>query len=80
MIDQSVTERKRPRRVTIARAEKLLVGRDEAAEMLSISGRALDYLVAKKQLSARRIGTRVLIPLSDLRKFSGIDHPGRLAG
>jgi excisionase family DNA binding protein len=80
MMDQPITERKRPGRVPIAPEEKLLVGRDEAADMLSISRRALDYLVAKKQLSVRRIGARVLIPLSDLRKFSGIDHPERLAG
>ena len=48
--------------------------------MLSISCRALDYLVANKQLSTRRIGSRVLIPASDLRKFSRSDHPERLAG
>jgi excisionase family DNA binding protein len=50
--------------------------RDEAAEMLSISRRALDYLVANKQISIRRIGTRVLIPLSDLRKILR-DRPSR---
>ncbi len=40
---ETVTEKKRPVRATIALEEKLLVGRDEAAEMLSISRRALDY-------------------------------------
>jgi hypothetical protein len=40
--------------------------------------RALDYLVANKQLVIRRIGTRVLIPVSELRKFSRADHPERL--
>jgi len=60
--------------------EKLLVGREEAAEMLSISRRALDYLVANKQLITRRIGARVLIPVSDLRRFSRMSHPERLAG
>lgn len=80
MAEVNVTERKQPGRVTIAPEEKLLVGRDEAAKMLSISQRALDYLVANKQLTVRRIGTRVLIPLSDLRRFSRGDHPSRLVG
>ncbi len=48
--------------------------------MLSISRRALDYLVANKQLAARRIGARVLIPVFDLRRFSRTNHPERLAG
>jgi excisionase family DNA binding protein len=76
----NVTERKRPTRVTITQDEKLLVGREEAAEMLSISSRALDYLVANKQIIIRRIGTRVLIPVSELRRFSRSDHPTRVAG
>ncbi|HUD23270.1 MAG TPA: hypothetical protein VMQ60_10555 [Acidobacteriaceae bacterium] len=76
----NVTERKPPGRATLSPDEKLLVGRVEAAGMLSISCRALDYLVANKQLLIRRIGTRVLIPLSDLRRFSRSDHPERLVG
>ena len=80
MADEIVTEKKRPGRVTIAPEEKFLVGRVEAADMLSISRRALDYLVANKQLTARRIGARVLISVADLRRFSRADHPERLAG
>jgi len=80
MAETNVNERKRPGRVTIAPEEKLLVGRTEAAGMLSISCRALDYLVANKQLLIRRIGTRVLIPVSELRRFSRSDHPERLVG
>ena len=76
----NVTERKPPGRATLSTDEKLLVGRVEAAGMLSISCRALDYLVANKELTARRIGTRVLIAVSDLRRFSRGDHPERLAG
>ena len=64
-----------------ARSEnKLLVGRQEAAALLSISQRALDYLVANKHLQVRRIGTRVLIPRSELHRFVRGDHPERLAG
>jgi hypothetical protein len=74
-----LTTRKKPVR-SVAPEDRLLVGREEAAGMLSISCRALDYLVANKQLSTRRIGSRVLIPTSDLRKFSRSDHPERLAG
>jgi len=73
-------QRKRQGRVTMAPEEKLLVGREEAAEMLSISRRSLDYLLAQKQLTFRRIGSRVLIPVSDLKRFSRADHPQRLAG
>jgi len=73
-------ERKHPARVIIPTQNKLLVGRIEAAAMLSISRRALDYLVANKQLMSRRIGTRVLIPLDELKRFSSADHPERLAG
>ena len=79
-MESQVLQRKRPGRVTMAPEEKLLVGREEAAEMLSISRRSLDYLLAQKQLTFRRIGSRVLIPVSDLRRFSRADHPQRLAG
>lgn len=80
MAEIDATERKKPGRATMASDDKLLVGREEAAEMLSISCRALDYLVANKQLLARRIGTRVLIPVTELRRFSRNDHPDRLVG
>ena len=59
---------------------KLLVGREEAAAMLSISVRGVDYLIAAKRLPTRRIGTRVLIPIDDVRRFAGSDHPERMAG
>jgi excisionase family DNA binding protein len=76
----NVTERKGPGRAAVVHENKILVGRHEAAEMLSISCRALDYLVAHKELSVRRIGSRVLIPVSDLQRFSQSDHPERLVG
>ena len=79
-MESQILQRKRPGRVTMAPEEKLLVGREEAAEMLSISRRSLDYLLAQKQLTFRRIGSRVLIPVSDLKRFSRADHPQRLAG
>lgn len=60
--------------------DKLLLSRQEAAARLSISQRSLDYLVATKALSVRRIGSRVLVALQDLQRFAGADHPGKLAG
>jgi excisionase family DNA binding protein len=70
--------RKPPRRTTVAPEDKLLVSREEAAQLLSISQRALDYLVASKRLPTRRIGGRVLIPVADLRKYARSDHPERI--
>jgi hypothetical protein len=80
MSEINVSERKQPQRAAISADEKLLVGRHEAAEMLSISRRALDYLVASNQLAVRHIGARVLIQVADLKRFSRADHPARLAG
>jgi len=71
---------KHPGRATIPSEDKLLVGRIEATAMLSISPRALDYLVANKQLRSRRIGARVLIPRDELKRFSRADHPESLVG
>ena len=76
---QSFNPGKKPVR-SVPAEEKLLVGREEAASRLSISCRALDYLVANKRLMTRRIGARVLIPTSELRRFSRGDHPERVAG
>lgn len=67
--------KKPPVRATITPNAKLLVSRDEAAQMLSISQRALDYLIANRRLPTKRIGGRVLIPVADLRKYARGDHP-----
>jgi excisionase family DNA binding protein len=72
-------DRKRPpQRTAVAPEHKLLVSREEAAQLLSISQRALDYLVAAKRLPVRRIGGRVLLPVADLRKYARSDHPERI--
>ena len=70
--------KKAPTRVTVAPDAKLLVSREEAAQLLSISQRALDYLIANRRLPTKRIGARVLIPVSDLRKYARGDHPERI--
>jgi hypothetical protein len=80
MTDADSLAKNGPGKITSAPWEKLLAGRDEAAKMLSISCRALDYLVANRQISARRIGARMSIPVAELTSFSRADHPSRLVG
>ena len=70
--------KKPPARVTVAAENKILASREEAAQMLSISQRALDYLVATRRLPTRRIGGRVLVPVSELRRYARSDHPERI--
>jgi excisionase family DNA binding protein len=71
--------RKAPASVTVAPKDKLLVSQDEAAQLLSISRRSVEYLVASRRLSIRRIGTRALIPIEDVRRFARADHPEHMA-
>jgi excisionase family DNA binding protein len=54
--------------------EKLLYTKREAAQMLSISVRSLDYLIFSRQLPARRIGRRVLIHRDAIEQFARLDH------
>jgi excisionase family DNA binding protein len=79
MQEEIMIPKKPPMREKVPNNQRLLVGRREAADLLSISARALDYLVANHQLNTRRIGARVLIPISELQRFARADHPGRLA-
>jgi hypothetical protein len=59
---------------------KVLVSRKMAAEMLTISIRKVDYMIADGRLLTRRIDNRVLIPIEEIRKFARFDHPRRKAG
>jgi excisionase family DNA binding protein len=54
---------------------RMLYSRKEASRQLSLSLRAVDSLIARKALKTRRIGKRVLIPHSELVRFSRQDHP-----
>jgi excisionase family DNA binding protein len=72
-------KRKSPRKERISPDTKLLVGREEAAEILSLSIRSIDYLLASKELPFRKIGTRTMIPLSALHAFARMHHPERIA-
>jgi hypothetical protein len=71
--------KKPPSRATDSPNQKLLVSRHEAALRLSISERAIDYLIANKQIATRRIGSRVLIAVTELQRFSRSDHPESVA-
>lgn len=72
--------RKPPARANVPLEGKVLVSRREAAAMLSISIRGVDYMIADGRLSTRRIANRVLIPTEEIRKFVQSDHPKRFAG
>jgi excisionase family DNA binding protein len=51
-----------------------LYSRKEAARLLSISVRSLDYLIAAKEIDTRRIGKKVLIPHGALVRFAQANH------
>lgn len=79
MYERVHPERKPAARTVSDSDDRILVGRREAARMLSISQRSIDYLVANRQLNVRRIGGRVLIPVNELRRYARADHPKPLA-
>jgi hypothetical protein len=55
--------------------EKLLYSRRDTAEALSLSIRSIDYLITTGRLSTRRVGGKILIPASAVRRFAREDHP-----
>jgi excisionase family DNA binding protein len=54
--------------------QRLLIDRRNAAQYLSISQRSLDYLLAHGELHTRRIGSRMLIHISELQRYARTDH------
>ena len=78
MRDNTAERKKPPARVRIAPDAKILVGREEAAQLLSISVRGIDYLLANRRLPFRKLGGRILIPVPELRKYAHSDHPERI--
>jgi excisionase family DNA binding protein len=53
---------------------KFLVSKREAAIALGISVRTIDNLLACKELLARKVGRRTLIPVTELERFARRDH------
>lgn len=56
---------------------KLLYSKADAAEMLSLSLRTIDHLIANKELAVRRAGKRVLVSYQSLLQFVRRDHATR---
>jgi excisionase family DNA binding protein len=50
--------------------DKLLITRNDAAVLLNLSTRSIDYLVAKGRLSSRKLGKRRLIPLRAVERIA----------
>lgn len=55
-------------------SDRLLYPRQEAAYVLGISVRSLDYLIAGKRIRAQRIAKRVLIHARELERFARMNH------
>lgn len=53
---------------------KLLFSKQETAETLGVSLRTVDNLIVSKELTVRRVGRRVLIPVAELDRFVKRDH------
>jgi hypothetical protein len=53
---------------------RLLYSRVESAHQLSLSVRAIDYMVAQGAIRVRRIGGRILIPHSELLRLARTDQ------
>lgn len=58
---------------------RLLHSKKEAAQMLNVSLRTIDNLIAFKELPIRRVLRRVMIPHSALLNFVKSDHAVRKA-
>lgn len=56
----------------------ILISKKQAASILGVSLRSIDYLTASDALPTRRIGRRVLIPVAAIEKFAKQDHPAAL--
>lgn len=56
--------------------QKLLYSRQDVAQALSLSVRSIDYLICTGRLPTRRVGGKILVHVSDVRRFAKIDHPG----
>ena len=74
--NQTPSQRKTRRGWESEQAQPLLVSKRDAANLLSLCLRTVDKLIATKQLSACRVGKRVLIRYASLQQFVRRDHIG----
>jgi excisionase family DNA binding protein len=63
-----------PSSATIIPFPKLAYSKNEAAQMLSVSLRTIDNLIAQKEITVRRIGRRVIVPATSITAFLRNDH------
>jgi len=54
--------------------DEILLSRKRTSEILNISLRTLDHIVAARELRPRRIGRRVLFERREIEKFARRDH------
>lgn len=54
--------------------EKMAYSMSDTAKMLSLSLRTVENLIAHKQLTARRVGRRVIVPATSIRSFLSADR------
>lgn len=59
--------------------EPLMHTKSEAASLLRVCPRTIDNLIAAKELIARKVGRRVLIPRTSLLSFIRHDHATQVA-
>jgi excisionase family DNA binding protein len=57
--------------------ESIVVTKNIAARMLSVSLRTIDHLIAAKELAVRTSGRRVVVPRQSLAEFILKDLPTR---
>jgi excisionase family DNA binding protein len=53
---------------------KLLFNRSEFASLTGLSLRTVSYLIADRKIRVKRVGSRVLIPRTELLRFAGIEE------
>lgn len=66
--------------VPCSEVPRILYDRKGAAKMLSLSVRAVDYLIQQQRIATRRIGGRVLIHYDELRRFARGHHTEPITG
>jgi len=54
--------------------EPLLVTIEQAARLLAVSPRTIRYLIKRKRLVGRKIGSLVRIPMTSVHTFLRCDH------
>lgn len=68
-------EKKQVQSETACIPQRILHSKDEAAALLSISTRSLEYLLASGRLKSRKLGGRTLVARDELERFAKSDQP-----